>query len=764
MALSKLYSRINWENYPSEETPINKPNLNRMDDAIDSLDNRVIEQESLKFDKTSAAGLIKEWVIDEQTGIITITKYNGEKVLFDLNIEKIPVSFALSEDGILTMTADDGTAFTADIGSMIPVLTFEASDTIAATVSGTGANKSYSFSIKAGSVTGDMLEPNYLANVQVAAGQASGAADAAAASAAEAKASEQSASDSEETAILKASEASASASSASSSESAALASKNTAESAKTDAVNAKNTAVTKAEEASASAQAATDRASSAASSQTDAASSAQIAGQNAQEATDEAILAKSYAVGGTGTRPGEDTNNAMYYMQQAMSQTGGIPTKLSQLQNDTGFITVAVDNLINYYKASQLYTKTEIDTKLSTIPKFGISVVEKLPTANISEITIYLLKEEAVGTNKCSEWIYVNGEWESIGSIEIDLSGYLTTTGDGSSLTETFAPATTLENIVSGESHNTIFGKVAKSIATLISHAGTAATASILGHVKVDISLSSISTNPVQNKAVNAALGNKLATTGDASNVTTSFTEATSLQELTSGEKLNVSMGKLKCALQKLKKIITLFGSTDISAIGDGTVTGALNVLNSNLHLGDVLIYNPDTDYFGFTHDGIWKDILFAGLNTHYLYKDGDVCVSTSGGWGTFQYSFNDNDINDGSIVAMTDAIHLKKSSESTSVLGTGKKINTNGFHNLCIELNVSKHVDLSTLIKLSLNMKNVGSIFAANFNLKNYLSTLNAVKIIKLPINSYQGEYYLSFLSSTAWYSEGAISKIWLE
>lgn len=164
--MNKVYSRINWENFPSEYTPINEANLNRIDLGLDSLDNRVIEMDAIKVNKEVANTLVKNWTIDEKTGIITIEKLNGEKILFDLNIEKIPVNFKLSEDGILTMTTDDGTKFTANIGAMIPVLTFEDSDTIAVSVSGEGVNKTYSFSIKAGSVTEDKLQPNFLADVK----------------------------------------------------------------------------------------------------------------------------------------------------------------------------------------------------------------------------------------------------------------------------------------------------------------------------------------------------------------------------------------------------------------------------------------------------------------------------------------------------------------------------------------------------------------------------------------------------------------------
>lgn len=164
--MNKVYSRIGWKNYPNTSTAINETNLNRMDKAIDDLDNRVIEQDSTKANQTTVNNMVKNWTMDETTGVITVEKQDGSKIMFDLNIEKIPVSFALSPSGILTMTTSDGTQFTANIGSMIPVLTFNESDQIAVSVSGSGVNKTYSFSVKDGSITESKLQPNYLANIK----------------------------------------------------------------------------------------------------------------------------------------------------------------------------------------------------------------------------------------------------------------------------------------------------------------------------------------------------------------------------------------------------------------------------------------------------------------------------------------------------------------------------------------------------------------------------------------------------------------------
>lgn len=59
----------------------------------------------------------------------------------------------------------------------------------------------------------------------------------------------------------------------------------------------------------------------------------------------------------------------------------------------------------------------------------GWQVVDVLPTENISTTTIYLVhKEGAKKPNIYEEWIWVNEDWENIGTTEIDLSGYATTT------------------------------------------------------------------------------------------------------------------------------------------------------------------------------------------------------------------------------------------------------------------------------------------------------------------------------------------------
>lgn len=308
--MDKVYARIFWENTPSTKTALGATNLNRTDYAINEIDNRVIKHDAEKADKAEILNLVNGWTMDERTGIITVTKVNGERLIFDLNIEKIPVNFELSPDGILTMTTADGTQFTANIGAMIPVLEFESTDTIAVSVTGEGVNKTYSFSVKDGSITADKLQPDYLADVTVQAENASAAATAAADSAKAAK-------DSETNAAQSAADAAASALAAQESKVAAAESEAAAKRSEEAAAASQQAAASSEAAAKESEEAAKLSETNAATSETNAAASEQTASEKAEEAADSADLSKSYAVGGTGTRPGEDTDNSKHYSEQA---------------------------------------------------------------------------------------------------------------------------------------------------------------------------------------------------------------------------------------------------------------------------------------------------------------------------------------------------------------------------------------------------------------------------------------------------------------
>ena len=92
------------------------------------------------------------------------------------------------------------------------------------------------------------------------------------------------------------------------------------------------------------------------------------------------------------------------------------PTKLSEFANDTQFITSTVSNLQNYYD------KTNVDALISAIPKFSIQVSQSGLPASGNSTTIYLVPKTAGSQDAYDEYLYVNGQWEKIGSTAVQFS------------------------------------------------------------------------------------------------------------------------------------------------------------------------------------------------------------------------------------------------------------------------------------------------------------------------------------------------------
>ena len=100
-----------------------------------------------------------------------------------------------------------------------------------------------------------------------------------------------------------------------------------------------------------------------------------------------------------------------------------LPTKTSDLNNDSGFITNAVNNLTNYYLKTELYNKSEVDTLLSNF--WWFEVVATLPTTDIKSNVIYLKWPIGTWADKYEEWIYYSNTWTKIWETSVDLSPYL---------------------------------------------------------------------------------------------------------------------------------------------------------------------------------------------------------------------------------------------------------------------------------------------------------------------------------------------------
>ena len=162
--MDKAYSRIVWQNQPSTATAVGATNLNKIDLALNEVDNRVVAMDTSKAESSVVNNTVQSITYNDATGVITITKVNGTSTTIDTKLEKLAVNFAYNPDTQqLDITLDDGTIQHVDLSTLITQYEFEDSDTIMWTLTD-GVIKA---EIINGSITGEKLQPNYLADIIV---------------------------------------------------------------------------------------------------------------------------------------------------------------------------------------------------------------------------------------------------------------------------------------------------------------------------------------------------------------------------------------------------------------------------------------------------------------------------------------------------------------------------------------------------------------------------------------------------------------------
>ena len=251
---------------------------------------------------TETGDLVKTLAIDLNTGVFTITKKDGTVETIDTTLEKVPTNFAFVEENgmyYLKVTNTDGTSTQVDVTTLFNDYTFNNTDSIAFSTVKDGNEATITAEIRDASIGIEKLSLTAVSQLE---GYVS------------------SASQSAQTATTKANEASESATSA-------LNSANTA-------VNAANNAATSATSAQTSAN--------------NAATSASSASSSAANATSQATLSQSWAVGNTGARDGENTNNAKYWAEQAQASAiiDGEMSDTSENPVQNKVIKQYVDNLV----------------------------------------------------------------------------------------------------------------------------------------------------------------------------------------------------------------------------------------------------------------------------------------------------------------------------------------------------------------------------------------------------------------------------------
>lgn len=341
---------------------------------------------------------------------------------------------------------------------------------------------------------------------------------------------------------------------------------------------------------------------------------------------------------------------------------------------------IAVKHLNDYYKKTEIdsklggksnvghnhderyYTETEIDAKVNNINSqinsligFTATIVNSLPsTGEVGVMYLKLNTSASVEGNIYDEYIWVNNKFEKIGSTEttVDLSGYVTQTEMNTQLANK-------ANINHGHLSRDIEINPDVEDGMWASEYGinrqTDVNCYVYDHEKkleniddganktvVDSSLSSSSTNPVQNKVVNSALNGK-SNTGH---------EHTS-DEIHYAYDQNVSVTTIlenKAAKNHTHNYIPSTVSQTVFGSGDSKVTATRqgNVVTLRLYLAGEFTeswkqwctitdsqYLPDTDG-GFTDFGI-----SSSYGTHMLLRiNSDGRVRTGYGQNKTSYCY----------------------------------------------------------------------------------------------------------------------------
>lgn len=317
-----------------------------LDSISTDISSRYTKEETNTKISEETTDLIKTISYTKGDGKFKITTKGGVVTEIDTDLEKIPASFELMEiDGktYLRITNQDGTYTQTEVTSLLNVYSFSDSDTIDFTEL---TKYSVTAIVKPNSITLDHLSLTAVSTLEGYVSAAAGSANSAAGSATAAEASANNASTFNQSA--KGYSESAAASKASASESA-----------------------------------------------TSAGNAATIANQKANAADTSAILSQSYAKGGTGTRVGEDADNAKYYMEQAKAAAGGDFATRTELTEGLG---KKVDKVTGKQLSTNDYTTTD-KNKVANLPSnTNTELAKKAVTLN---------KTATLGTSWTTEAGYV---------------------------------------------------------------------------------------------------------------------------------------------------------------------------------------------------------------------------------------------------------------------------------------------------------------------------------------------------------------------
>ena len=286
-----------------------------------------------------------------------------------------------------------------------------------------------------------------------------------------------------------------------------------------------------------------------------------------------------------------------------------IPSKTSDLTNDSGFITNAVNNLVNYYKTSETYTQSEVNSLISAISTMNMQVVQTLPTQDISTTTIYLVPRTTSETNNIyDEYIYVSNSWEKIGSTDVDLSGYQPLLTAGSNI-------------------NISNGTISATDTTYTAGTGIDITNGVISNTQTSAEWGNITGTLSNQTDLNTALGNKQNTLVSGTNIKTINNESilgSGNIEIQGGSGGNeIYIGDEEDAPESTKLLIDeedidWNGSEVVNTLEGNETNKAPSVNAVNNKLEEMTTYSTDEQVVGTWIDGepLYRRVLTGTLPT----------------------------------------------------------------------------------------------------------------------------------------------------
>lgn len=161
--LNKLFSFFEWKNRPDTSTPLGQTLLNRINRALNGIDDRVITLNAEKASTADLNGSIVNVRLDEKTGIFTFTRFDGTTFTINTALEEVVTNFVYDNaTQQLVLTLADGTTQNVDLSALITQYEFTSSATILFTTTTEGKVVA---NIKPNSITDQMLQTNYLADI-----------------------------------------------------------------------------------------------------------------------------------------------------------------------------------------------------------------------------------------------------------------------------------------------------------------------------------------------------------------------------------------------------------------------------------------------------------------------------------------------------------------------------------------------------------------------------------------------------------------------